>query len=82
MRDKHDFLLEDKHQVFYKQVVSFLLVITRYAQSIQNSKFVMSLQYLEKEGRDEVEFLQHQTSLQVDPINLGEHGQACPNYPK
>ena len=38
------------------------------AQSTQNSKFVISLQYLRKEGRDE-----------VDTINLGGHGQACPN---
>ena len=24
----------------------------------------------------------HETCLQVDPINRGRHGQACPNYPK
>ena len=69
-------------KVFYKQVVSFLLVMARYAQSTQNSKFVVSLQYVKKEGRDEVDFLQHQTFLRVDPINLGGYGQTCPNYPK
>ena len=66
-------------------VQSFLLVLTRHAQSTQNSKFVMSLQYLKKEGRDEVDFLhadRHQTILQADIINLGGHGQACQSYPK
>ena len=43
-------------KVFYKQVVSFLLVIVRYAQSTQNSKFVISLLYLKTEGRDKVYF--------------------------
>ena len=56
--------------------------MARYAQSTQNSKFVVSLQYVKKEGRDEVDFLQHQTFLRVDPINLGGYGQTCPNYPK
>ena len=81
MRDKYDFLHDDKRQSFYKLVVSFFLVITRP----QNSKFVISLQYLKKEGRDDVDFLdvdKHQTILQVDLINLSGHGQACPNYPK
>ena len=81
MRDKYDFLHDDKRQSFYKLVVSFFLVITRP----QNSKFVISLQYLKKEGRDDVDFLdvdKHQTILQVDLINLNGHGQACPNYPK
>ena len=37
--------------------------------------------------QDQVVFLyahtdKHQTLLQVDTINLGEHGQACPNYAK
>ena len=52
------------------------------AQSTQNSKFVISLQYLEKEGRDEVDCMhadKHQTILQFDTINLSGHGQACPN---
>ena len=81
MRDKYDFLHDDKRQSFYKLVVSFFLVITRP----QNSKFVISLQYLKKEGRDDVDFLdvdKHQTILQVDLINLSGHGQACSNYPK
>ena len=35
----------------------FLLVIARHAQITQNSKFVISLQYLKKEGKDESDFL-------------------------
>ena len=68
-----------------KLVVSFLLVITRHAQSTQNNKFVISLHYLKKEGRDEVDFYhadKHQTNLQVDVINFGGHDKACPYYPK
>ena len=86
VRNKYGFLHEDKtSEFFYRLVVSYLLVIARYAQSTQNSKFVISLQYLKKEGRDEVNFLhadKHQTILQVDVINFGGHGQACPNYSK
>ena len=67
---------------FYKLIISFLQVIATRAQSTQKNKFVISLQHLEKEGRDEIYFLyanKHQTTLQVDTINLGGHGQACPN---
>ena len=35
----------------------FLLVIAGHAQITQNSKFVISLQYLKKEGKDESDFL-------------------------
>ena len=41
----------------------------KHSQNSQNSKFVMSLQYLKKEVRDEVDFLgagKHQSLLQVD----------------
>ena len=58
------------------------MVIARLAQSIQNKKFLISLEYLKKEGRGEVDFLHtdKQIILQVDTINLGGHGQACANY--
>ena len=72
-------------KVFYKLVVSFVLVIASHAQSTQDNKFVRSLQYLKKYGRDEVDFLladKPQTIIQVDTINLDGQGQACPNYPK
>ena len=43
--------------------------MVKYAWSFQNSKFVVSLQYLKKEVRDEVKFLhvdKNQSFLQVD----------------
>ena len=42
--------------------------IVKHSQSSQNSKFAMSLQYLEKEVKDEVDFLhpdKHQSFLKV-----------------
>ena len=48
--------------------------MVRHCQSSQNSKFAMSLQYLKKEVRDEVDFLdvdKHQSFLQVDFNFLG-----------
>ena len=50
------FCLKINIKIFYKLAESFLLVMARYAQSTQNSNFVISLQYLIKEGRDEVNF--------------------------
>ena len=65
---------------FYKLVLMFLLIIARRAQNTLNGKFVISLQYLKKEGKDESDFFCMQikwpTVLQVDTINLGGHGQA------
>ena len=46
-----------------------LMGMVEHSQSSQNSKFAMSLQYLKKEVRDEVDFLhadKHQSFLQVD----------------
>ena len=66
------FCLKRNIKVFYQLTVSFLLVLARYAQSTQNNKFVISLQYLRKEEKAEVDFLQadkRQTFLQVDPIS-------------
>ena len=66
------FCLKRNIKVFYQLTVSFLLVLARCAQSTQNNKFVISLQYLRKEGKAEVDFLQadkRQTFLQVDPIS-------------
>ena len=84
MRDKY-FYIKINFKVFLKLAVSYLLIIARYTQSTQNSKFVISLQYPKKERRDEVDFLhadKHQTFLQLDSIDLDGHSQACPNYPK
>ena len=51
-----------------------LMGMVKHSQSSQNSKFAMSLQYLKKEVRDEVNFLhadKHQRFLQVDFNTLG-----------
>ena len=85
MRDKYDFLHEDKHQRFIQAGTIVLLVIARHVQITENKKFAISLQYLKNDGRDEVDFLHadiHQTIVQVDTVNFGGHGQACSNYPK
>ena len=79
MRNKYVLL----HESLFKVAVSFVLVIARYAQSTENSKFVIFFEYLKKEGRDEVDLFdadKHQTFPQVDPIRLSEYGKACPNY--
>ena len=44
-------------RVFYKLVVSILLVIAQHVWSTQNSKFEISLQYLKREERHGVGFL-------------------------
>ena len=51
-----------------------LMGIVKHCQSSQNSKLTMSLQYLKKQVRDEVDFLhadKHQSFLQVDFNTLG-----------
>ena len=59
--------------------------MVKHSQSSQNSKFAMSLQYLKKEVRDEVDFLhadKHQRFLQIDTRIFGVCDEACPNYRK
>ena len=72
--------------------------VVKQPQSLQNSKFVMCLQYLKKEVKDEVDFLhadKHQSflkvyfntlgikvSYKVDMIIINEHDQAFSNYSK
>ena len=46
--DKHESLLQIDTMIFMGMV--------KHSQSFQNSKFAMSLQYLKKEVRDEVNF--------------------------
>ena len=51
-----------------------LMGMVKHSQSSQNSKFALSLQYLKKEVRDEVDFVhpdKHQNFLQVDFNTLG-----------
>ena len=53
----------------YKLIVSLWLCIARHAQSIQNNKFTISLQYLKENIKDEADVLhkdKHQSFLQAD----------------
>ena len=48
--------------------------LIKHSQSFQNNKFAMSLQYLKKEVRDEVDFLdtdKYQSFLQEKVLELG-----------
>ena len=51
------FCMKININVICRLVVLFLLFKARHAQSTQNNKFVISLRYLKKEMRDEVNFL-------------------------
>ena len=71
---KFIFLHADKHESLLQIDTMTLIGIVKHSQSSQNSKFTMSLQYLKKEVRDEVDFLHvdnHQSFLQVDFNTLG-----------
>ena len=84
--DEVDFLPADKHESFLLVEVSPWVCIARQAQSSQNNKFVISLQYLKENVKNEVDFFlpadKHQWFLQIDTIILGMCGQACPINPK
>ena len=59
--------------------------MTRNAQIIQNNKFAISLQYLQKELSDEVDFLhadKHESLLQIDSMilmGMVKHSQSSQN---
>ena len=60
-------------KVFYKLILSFWVCITRNAQSTQNSKFAISLQYLKENRKNEVDLLlagKHQRFLEIDQVIL------------
>ena len=61
-RMKLNFCLQINTKVFYKLIVSLWVSVARHAQIIQNNKFTISLQYLEKEVSDTVDFLHEQAS--------------------
>ena len=74
MSNAVNFLHVDKHESLLQVDTMILMEMVKYSQSFQSSKFVMSLQYFQKEFRDEVEFLhedKHQSFLQVDFNTLG-----------
>ena len=67
------FCLQIKTKVFYKSLVSLWVCVSRLAQSIQNNKFTISLQYIKEFGKNEVGFLladKHQIFLEIDTIIL------------
>ena len=57
MIDELDFLHADKHENLLQIETMTLMGMVKHSQSFQNSKFSMSLQYLKKEVRGEVDFL-------------------------
>ena len=61
--------------VFYELILLFWVCLTKHAQSTQNNKFAISLQYLKKDVCDEVDFLhadKHKGLLQIDTVILME----------
>ena len=57
MSDEVNFLHADKQESLLKIDTMILMGMVKHSQSSRNSKFAMSLQYLEKEVIDEVGFL-------------------------
>ena len=72
-------------KVFYKIILSFWVCVIRIAQSTQNNKFAISLQYLTKNGKNEVDFLlpdKHQRFLPIDTYHFRCVWTAMPKLPK
>ena len=57
MGNEVDLLPADKHKIFYKLIVSFWMCIAGHAQSTQSNKFATSLQHLEENMKDKIDFL-------------------------
>ena len=55
MSDKADFIHANKDENYLQIDTMIFERMVKHSQSFQNSKFAMSLQYLEKEVRDEVD---------------------------
>ena len=59
------------------------MCIARQAQSSQNDKFAISLQYVRKEESDHfLHAVKHKSFLQIDTTIFDEDGQAFPESPK
>ena len=64
----------DKHENLIQIGTMILMGVVKHSKSSQNSKFTMSLQYLKKEVRDEVDVLhadKYHSFLKVDFNILG-----------
>ena len=57
MNDQVDFLHAGKHENLPQVDTMILMEMVKHFQSSQNSKFIMSVQYLKKDVRDEVDLL-------------------------
>ena len=79
------FCLQIKTIVFYNLIVSLRVCVAWHAQSTENIKFALSLQYFKEKIKDGGDFLpadKHQRFLQINTIILVVCGQACPDYSK
>ena len=82
--DEVDLLPTDKRQRFL-QIAIIILCVAKHSQITQNNKFVISLQYLQKEVSDEVDFLHadnHESLLQIDSVilmGMVKHSQSSQN---
>ena len=56
MEDEVDFCLQINTKVSYKLIVSLTVCVSRHAQNTQNNNFIISLQYLKENVKDEVGF--------------------------
>ena len=79
------FCLQINTKIFYKMIVSLWVCVARHAQSAENSKFTISLQYLKENVNDEDDVLpadKCRRFLQSDAVILSVSGQTCPNFPE
>ena len=77
--------IQVKKNAFCKLILPFWMCVARHAQSAQNEKFSIYLQYLKETMNYEVNLLsanKYQIVLQINTIILSVCGQACPNFPK
>ena len=71
---KLSFCLQINAKVFCKLIVSLWMCVAKHAQSTQNNKFAISLQYLKENMKDELDTLpggKNQRFLQIDNMILG-----------
>ena len=57
MGDEVDFCLQINTKVFYKLIVSRRVCLASHAQSTENNKFTISLQYLKEIVKDDLGLL-------------------------
>ena len=77
MGDQVVFCLQINTKAFFKMIVSLWVCVVRHAQSIGKTKITISLEYLNENVKDEVDFLpahKCQRFLQSDTIILGACG--------